>query len=66
MSCKEVGGLHASVLKLGTSTPFNMVMELLQYALLLVLSEVKDSKMMISVDYGVFTMGTQMMLLSKL
>ncbi|KAI9568143.1 hypothetical protein HD554DRAFT_2038970 [Boletus coccyginus] len=63
---QRVGRLHASVLKLGTPTPFNMVTELSQYASSLVLLEVKDPKVTISGDYGAFTVGTQTMVLDKL
>lgn len=53
-----MGRLHVSVLRPGMHMPFNMVTELLQYASSLVLLEVKDPKVMISRDYGAFTVGT--------
>jgi hypothetical protein len=41
--------------------PFNWMTELLQYASLLVLLEVKDPKVVITDNYQVFTVGIQMM-----
>ena len=55
-----------SVLKLGSLTPFNFVMELSQYASSLTMSEVKDPKVTVSDDYQAFTVGTQTMSLNLL
>jgi hypothetical protein len=56
-----VGKLHVSAPELGLLMPFNWMTELLQYASLLVLLEVKDPKVVITDNYQVFTVGIQMM-----